>query len=142
MLRLGVSLPHAVHGPDGGLSRIPWLALVTLLAAMGARGAALLQPVSELLPGCAFKRLTGFACATCGLTRCAMALGRGDWPGAFHWHPVATGLAALLPILALWDLRRAWRGEAYPELPDSRAARASVWVALLGVWALQLLRGI
>ena len=124
------------------MSRIPWLALVTLLAAMGARGAALLQPVAELLPGCAFKRLTGFACATCGLTRCTMALGRGDWSGALHWHPVAAGFAILLPVLALWDLRRAWRGEAYPDLPDSRAARTSVWVVLLAIWALQVARGI
>ena len=71
-----------------------------------------------------------------------MAMGRGDWAGAFQWHPAAAGLALLLPALALWDLRRAWRGEAYPELPDSRAARTSVWVALLAVWALQVVRGI
>lgn len=124
------------------MRRVPWLALGALLAGLGLRLAALFQPVSELLPGCAFKRLTGLACVTCGLTRWAMALGRWDWAGAFHWHPVATGLAALLPLLALWDLRRAWRGEAYPALPDSRAARASVWGLLLGTWVIQLLRGI
>ncbi|MBK7292656.1 MAG: DUF2752 domain-containing protein [Holophagaceae bacterium] len=56
-----------------------------------------------MLPGCAFKRLTGFACATCGLTRCVLALGRWDWAGAFHWHPVAAGAAMLLPLLVAWD---------------------------------------
>ena len=124
------------------MRRIPWVALGALLAGLGVRVAVLLQPVPELLPGCAFKRLTGFACATCGLTRCVMALGRGDWREAFHWHAAAAALAVLLPVLALWDLRRAWRGDAYPRLPDTRVARVSAWVILLGVWALQVARGI
>jgi hypothetical protein len=124
------------------MRRIPWVALGALLAGLGAWVATFLQPVSKLLPGCAFKRLTGFACATCGLTRCMMALGQGEWREAFHWHPVVACLAALLPGLALWDLRRAWRGDPYPPLPDSRAVRVSVWVILLGAWALQVARGI
>jgi hypothetical protein len=124
------------------MRRIPWVALGALLAAVGAWVGAFLQPVWNLLPGCAFKRLTGFACATCGLTRCVMALGRGEWREAFHWHAAAACLAALLPGLALWDLRRAWRGDPYPPLPDSQAVRVSAWVILLGVWALQVARGI
>lgn len=124
------------------MRRIPWVALGALFAGWGLRVAGLLQPVPELLPGCAFKRLTGFACATCGLTRCVVALGRGDWRAAFHWHAAATVFAMLLPLLALWDLRRAWRGDAYPPLPDTRAARVSAWAILLGVWALQVVRGI
>ena len=123
------------------MRRVPWIALGTLLAALGAWASGFLQSVAALLPGCAFKGLTGFACATCGLTRCVLALGRWDWAGAFHWHPVAAGAAALLPFLAVWDLRRAWRGEPYPGLPDSRVLRLSVWALLLGTWALQALRG-
>ncbi|MDP1832059.1 MAG: DUF2752 domain-containing protein [Geothrix sp.] len=124
------------------MKRVPWVALATLLTALGLRVAALLEPVSGLLPGCAFKRLTGVACATCGLTRCVMAIGRWDWREAFHWHPAAAGALALLPIVAAWDLRRAWRGDPYPELPDSRAARLSVWAILAAMWALQVARGI
>ncbi len=124
------------------MRRVPWVALAALLAGLGAWAAALLQPVADLLPGCAFKRLTGFACATCGLTRSVMALGRGDWGEAFHWYPAAALVAALLPAVALWDLRRAWSGEAYPSLLNSRAARISVWVLLLAVWALQVVRRI
>ena len=124
------------------MRRIPWVALGALLAGIGAWAVSFLQPVSNLLPGCAFKRLTGFACATCGLTRSVMALGRGNWWEAFHWHAAAAALAGLLPVLVLWDLRRAWRGDCYPRLPDSRAARAAVWAVLLGVWALQVARGI
>jgi hypothetical protein len=124
------------------MKRIPWLAMGALAAGLGCWAAAFLRPVSNLLPGCAFKRLTGFPCATCGLTRCVMALGHAEWREAFHWHAAATVLAWLLPVMALWDLRRAWRGEAYPRLPDSRAARVSAWVILLGVWALQVAKGI
>jgi Protein of unknown function (DUF2752) len=124
------------------LKRIPWVALGALLAWLGAWLASFLQPVSELLPGCAFKRLTGFACITCGLTRCVMALGAWDWPTAFHWHPATTCLAALLPVAALWDLRRAWRGAPYPGLPDSWMARLAVWMVLIAIWASQVVRGI
>ncbi len=124
------------------MRRVPLVALGALLTALVAWLAAFLQPVSELLPGCAFKRLTGLACATCGMTRCGMALGRWDWREAFHWHPAVTVVAALLPALALWDLRRAWRGDPYPRLPDSTAARVALWLILLGVWTLQVARGI
>jgi hypothetical protein len=118
------------------------VALSALLAAFGIWAAGFLQPVSSLLPGCAFKRLTGIACATCGLTRCVLALGRWDWADAFHWHPVATTMASLVPLLAAWDLRRVWRGEPYPAFPDSRVLRLAVWALLLGTWALQAVRGI
>ena len=124
------------------MRRVPWVALVALLAGLGAWLASFLEPWADLLPGCPFKHLTGFACATCGLTRCAMALGRWNWPAAFHWHPAAAGLAALLPLLAVWDLRRAWRKDPYPRLPDSTAVRLSVWLILLGIWGLQVARGI
>jgi hypothetical protein len=76
------------------------------------------------------------------MTRCVMALGRWDWREAFHWHPALTAAAALLPALALWDLRRAWRRDPYPRLPDSKAARVAIWLILLGVWAMQVARGI
>ena len=124
------------------MRRIPCLALVALLAVVGIRLAVLLEPVAGLLPGCAFKRLTGLACATCGLTRCVLALGRWDWSAAFHWHPAAAAAVALLPVAAIWDARRAWRGAPYPVLPDSKFVRLSVWIFLLSVWALQVARGI
>lgn len=118
------------------------MALGALLCGIGAWASNTLRPIADLLPGCAFKRLTGFACATCGLTRCVMALGQREWRSAFHWHPVAVLCAALLPALALWDLRRAWRADPYPPIPDSSLARAFAWLILLGAWALQVARGI
>jgi hypothetical protein len=124
------------------MRRIPWLALVALLIILGLRLAVRLEPLAGLLPGCAFKRLTGVACATCGLTRCVLALGRWDWPAAFHWYPAAAVAVVLLPVAVAWDARRAWRGDPYPGLPDSRAVRLSAWILLVSVWALQVARGI
>ncbi len=124
------------------MRRVPWVALGVLLATLATWASSYLQPISALLPGCAFKRLTGFACATCGLTRCILALGRWEWAEAFHWHPVAAAAAVLLPVAVAWDLRRAWRGHPYPGLPDSGAVRMSVWALLLGTWLLQVWRGI
>lgn len=124
------------------MRRIPWLVLGAVLVLLGLRLAVRLEPLISVLPGCSFRHLTGVACATCGLTRCALALGRWDWPAAFHWYPAAAAVVALLPVVVGWDLRRAWRGDAYPGLLDSRVARLSVWLLLVAVWAVQVLRGI
>ena len=123
------------------MRRVPWVALLALITALGLRAAALLEPLIPWLPGCAFKRLTGVACATCGLTRCVVAMGRGDWSAAFHWHPAAAS-ALLLPVAAAWDLRRAWLGAPYPALSDARWARIAAWALLAAVWSLQVARGI
>lgn len=124
------------------MRRVPWVALGTLGGWIALWLVTRLAPLQPAWPECPFKRLTGYACATCGFTRCALALGRGDWKEAFHWHPAAVLLAGLLPVVSLWDLRRAWRKAPYPLLPDSWIARLSVWALLLGVWALQVARGI
>ena len=123
--------------------RVPWVALGSggglALGFLGVRLHALgLLP----LPACPFKALTGLPCATCGLTRWALALGAGDWRMAFHWHPLASLGVLGMPIAVLWDVRRAARGEPYPELPHSRWARGAALGLLLGAWALQAVRGI
>ena len=124
------------------MRRVPWVALGALALAAGIRLAGLAAPFAGLMPGCAFKRITGIACATCGLTRCILALGQGRWVEAFHWYPAAALLMMVLPGAALWDLRRAWRGDPYPHPPEHPAFRIGVWIALAGVWVLQVARGI
>jgi len=124
------------------MRRVPWFALVALGLAVGIRILGLVAPWLPALPACPFKTLTGLPCATCGLTRCILALGEAKWGEAFHWHPGAVVALALLPLLGLWDLRRAWRGRPYPPLPDSLALRLLAGGLLLGVWALQVARGI
>jgi len=124
------------------MRRVPWLALVGLVLALGLWLAGSLVPFAGLLPGCAFKRVTGVACATCGLTRSILALSQGHWREALHWYPALALLAAAAPVAGLWDLNRAWRGDPYPALPASRGARFGAWFLLAGIWALQVARGI
>lgn len=123
--------------------RVPWVTVGSLVAlVLGGLGYRLLAEGLLALPPCPFKVFTGLPCATCGLTRWAQALGRSDWAGAFHWHPVATLLVVLLPVALGWDLRRAWRGQPWPGLPDSDWARGAAWALILGTWLLQAVRGI
>lgn len=123
-------------------ARVPWVALACLL---GAAGIALAGPLARLLPhllpACPFKALTGLPCATCGLTRCCIALSGGQWSEAFRWHPAACVILLLAPLAAAWDLQRAWRGRPYPEPPDHWLPCALAGAALVGTWVLQVLRG-
>jgi Protein of unknown function (DUF2752) len=124
-------------------ARCPWIALSLVTSIPLLWVAAKLMDGRWLqAPACPFKTLTTFPCAACGLTRCVMALSHGQWREALHWHPVAVLLIALSPLLGIWDLRRAWRGEAYPGLPDSLAWRMGAAGLFLGTWALQVARGI
>lgn len=84
----------------------------------------------------------GVPCITCGLTRCTLAMAQGHWREAFHWHPVGVLLALASPLVLGWDVRRAWKGNAYPPLPDSLPVRLGVAVLLAGTWLLQIVRGI
>ena len=123
--------------------RMPWLTLGILGSVAALLGGAwTLQFSPWPHPACPMKTYLGIPCATCGLTRCAMALLRGDWAAAFHWHPVALILILLSPLAMAWDLRRIWRREAYPPLPDSLPLRLAAAGLLAGTWLLQILRGI
>lgn len=124
------------------MRRVPWITLGGLASGLGIWLLGLLAPWLPSLPPCPLKTLTGLPCATCGLTRCVLALGQGQWREAFHWHPAAVAALALLPLLGAWDLARALRNRPYPPLPRGRAWRFLAAALLLGVWALQVARGI
>jgi hypothetical protein len=51
--------------------------------------------LAPLLPPCAFHRLTGIPCPTCGTTRAAVAFFHGDVLGAFAANPLAAAAAVL-----------------------------------------------
>ncbi len=62
---------------------------------------------------CVFAEVTGLPCPGCGLTRAAMALGRGEWGLSLRLHPFAplfglvgvlVGFAAVMPVVwvAAW----------------------------------------
>ena len=124
------------------MRRVPWIALAAPVSALGIRLLGLVAPWLPPLPGCPLKALTGMPCATCGLTRCVLALGQGRWREAFHWHPAAVGVLALLPLLGAWDLVRAVRDRPYPPLPRGLGWRLLAAALLLGTWVLQVARGI
>lgn len=66
-------------------------------------------PLPEL---CSFRRMTGMDCAGCGMTRCFIALGHGDFPRAWNFNPAGILLYGIvlfqLPFRAwqLWRIRR------------------------------------
>lgn len=125
------------------MRRIPWIAAaLLLLAGLGELGARAVAAGRLFLPPCPVKLFTGIPCATCGLTRCTLALARGRLGEALHWHPVAVFLLFGALLAAAWDLRRAWRRDPYPALPDSDWARAGVAALLVGTWILQAARHI
>lgn len=49
-----------------------------------------------------FKRITGYPCATCGGTRAAMSLARGEIGSAIQLNPLATLLVIGAPLLLAW----------------------------------------
>ena len=124
------------------MRRVRWLALGAVASALGIRLLGLLAPWLPAVPACPLKAFTGLPCATCGLTRCVLALGQGQWREAFHWHPVAVAALVLLLPAGGWDLARAWRGRPYPPLPGGLGWRLLAAGLLLGTWALQVARGI
>jgi hypothetical protein len=90
---------------------------------------------------CAFRRVTGYPCATCGGTRAAERLFRGDLLGAITLNPLATAVVIATPLLLLWWI-------AVPPPPMPRKRRVPVWAAVLMVvaviaanWAYVLSRG-
>jgi 1,6-anhydro-N-acetylmuramate kinase len=96
------------------------------------------------VPVCPFKRLTGLPCLSCGTTRAALALLRGDLAVAFHFNPLATALGAAFAaggVLApVWALLR-W---PVPDaLPAATPVRRGLGIALLlAAWGWQVIRGI
>lgn len=73
------------------------LTLFRVLACAYALFAAV-APVTQLPSLCPFRRVTGFRCPLCGLTRATRALTRGDIGNAMALHPVAPLLWAVAAL--------------------------------------------
>jgi hypothetical protein len=76
---------------------------LTLLRALAGSYAlfAATAPLAQMPSPCPFRRMTGFRCPLCGLTRATRALTRGDVGKALELHPLAPLLwAATLMALA------------------------------------------
>ena len=95
-------------------------------------------PLPEL---CLARRLTGWGCPGCGMTRCFIALMHGDWLAAWRYNPSGIWLfglmAAQIPFRAiqLWRIRR-----GLPELNTGWTAQILLGlliVLMLGQWVLR-----
>jgi Protein of unknown function (DUF2752) len=75
--------------PNDFNHELVWLAVSVAAAVGGAVWLRLDLPTLR----CPFLALTGYPCLTCGATRCAIALGHGNFSAAWLWNPLA--LAAL-----------------------------------------------
>jgi hypothetical protein len=99
--------------------------LILLLAVVVLAGSFVLGPAGDgqlklpLMHGslpsvCAFKRLAGIDCPSCGLTRCFVWMSRGNLSKALDCNPVGVvvffAVVAQLPYRA-WQLRRLARGK-------------------------------
>jgi hypothetical protein len=115
---------------------------VTLVGVM-ALAALLFLPLGSLAaltPGCRFHDLTGWPCATCGITRGIVALANGDLREALRCNPLlVAGLLAFLAYAVVAALLWAFRLPRPRVALASRSARLAVGlvvlVAILVNWA-------
>jgi hypothetical protein len=60
---------------------------------------------------CPFRRLTGHACPTCGMTRACVAALRGDVAASFAAHPLAVPLLLAALVYLLYQAGQSMRSE-------------------------------
>jgi hypothetical protein len=97
-----------------------------------------------LLPACAFKRITGLPCPSCGATRSALALARFDFADAFVHYPLAALAWSLLIGGGLVAGVAALAGYGVPELPRRLPlwARVGIVLVVLANWLYLIATGV
>lgn len=116
---------------------------VDALGLLGLLGLSIARwvPVARLIPfwGCTFRRLTGWPCPGCGLTRAADRFAHLHWLGALQANPLGTlaalGFAAMVVASAAHLLFAA----PMPELVLSEKAWARLRWAMVGAFLLNYL---
>ncbi len=61
-------------------------------------------PLLSFAPACAFRKLTGFPCPTCGGTRSLVCLAHGDIAAAVVYNPLITVCVIAAVILLLYKM--------------------------------------
>jgi hypothetical protein len=111
------------------------------LAALWALGAACALACAPMLPWlarwagpCPLHALTGVPCLTCGSTRAALALARGDVAAAVASNPLVT--VAIVAGLLGGAVAPAWAmlGWPVPRIPATAASRLALAAALAANW--------
>jgi hypothetical protein len=118
------------------------LVLAVVLSVRG--GSQVVVPLLNLpLPElCMLKRYTGLTCPGCGLTRCFIALARGDLHAAWAFNPAGVFLFAIVAVqiplrgYQIWRIRHGL-AEFKTGLWGQTALLVFV-IALLGQWTMRL----
>lgn len=96
MFLLNVERPAHAGGYRGVLARHLPAALIAGVVLL----AAAVLPLDKIpYTICAFLRLTGYPCPTCGMTRGFVAMAHGQWPAVLHMCPLAALLYAVTALV-------------------------------------------
>ena len=108
------------------------LGLVGLVGLLIAR----FVPVARLIPfwGCTFRKVTGWPCPGCGLTRAADRFAHLNWLGALQANPLGTVAAVGFAIAALASFSHLVFKAPLPELVLSDREWTRVRWAALGLF--------
>lgn len=119
------------------------------ILAGGVLAAAALMPIEWMpIPGCTFRKLTGYPCAFCGFTRAFISLAHGRWMEALVNCPLAVPVFVLFGAAFAWNVvavaaRRcifpgpAWRLARRPRI----ALFSALVAAVLLNWAYRIACG-
>lgn len=90
------------------------------------------------MPGCQFRRWTGFECAGCGMTRAGHAALNGEFRKAFAFNPVGMVLLPLAMIGYGLEVIGWVRGRPLPvRFHLGRWGATTIAVILVGWWVLR-----
>jgi len=95
--------------------------------ALAGLGAAVSLYFNVPLWGCLFRRLTGWPCLSCGLTRATLSLAGGQLGQALHYNPLGTLVEMALLPAALWGGLSRLFGWKRPFLQLSSHGRRRLW---------------
>jgi hypothetical protein len=89
---------------------------------------------------CVLRRLTGFPCPTCGMTRSFCAVGRCDLPDAFRHHVLGPPTFLLFAYLAVRSTGIVLAGRTWLERSAGWLVRGLPWIAaaVLVQWGVRI----
>lgn len=81
--------------------------------------------------------MTGVICPGCGITRACLSLARGEFAGAWSYHPFAYLLVPLAIAIALFPRKTKQAWSRVPKIPR-RLLLAVTLAACLALWIARL----
>lgn len=92
---------------------IDFVLIYAVIGLVGLVGVYIFPWIHYLMPPCAFNRLTGVPCPSCGMTRSVLALADFNLIAAFQFHPLFFVSVAILGALALISVGLYFSGRRY-----------------------------